>query len=111
MKKFAFILSFVFVAGLGMNSFATSIIVDNGLNIVVVDNDKKPCPADCTCTGCKEKAANAKSADAKAGNANCGTAKKDCSATKADCKSAEAKKDCSSKEGAAKTPTAEKVKK
>lgn len=97
MKKVALIFTFVFVAGLGMSTQASNIILDNGLHIVVVDNDKKPCPEGCTCDACKAKASNAKGADVKTADAKSGEAKKDCSAKKEACKSADAKKGCCKK--------------
>ena len=58
MKKVAFILSVVFVAVLGMNSYASTVVVDNNTVITVVDldTDKKPCPADCQKECCTKKA-------------------------------------------------------
>jgi hypothetical protein len=103
MKKMIFVLSLFFVAGLGFKAAATEVLVDNGVNIVVVDDDKKPCPADCTCANCQAKAADGKTAAVKSGEA-----KKDC-AKKCDgtAKTAEAKADCAKKcDGTAKTAEA-----
>ncbi|MBI9068338.1 MAG: hypothetical protein JEZ09_13675 [Salinivirgaceae bacterium] len=70
MKKVAFILSVVFVAVLGMNTYASTVVVDDNTVITVVDldQDKKPCPADCKGECCAKKA-ETKTADMKAGNA------------------------------------------
>ncbi|MGE4287604.1 MAG: hypothetical protein AB7E36_02855 [Salinivirgaceae bacterium] len=106
MKKMIFVLSLFFVAGLGFKAAATDVMVDNSVKIVVVDDDKKPCPADCTCANCQAKAADGKTAAAKSGEA-----KKDCAAKKSECKTAEAKKDCAKKcDGSTKTAEATKEK-
>ncbi len=73
MKKLAYVLGFLFVAGMGMTTYASTVIVKNDINITVVDqnDDEKPCPKGCTCEKCKK-------ADAKC--------KTDCKNAKADCK-------------------------
>lgn len=73
MKKIVFILSLVFVAGLTMSSYASQVTVDNDVKISIVEDndDKKPCPADCTKACCTKEA-------------------------KAECTKTEAKKECCS---------------
>lgn len=71
MKKVAFLLSFVFVAMLGMNTFAALKTVDNVVNITIVDllDDKKPTKAEAKSDCSKSKEANCSgknSAEAKA---------------------------------------------
>lgn len=95
MKRIVFVLSFLFVAGLGFSAFAAEVNVDNTSNIVVVDldNDKKPTPEGDKKGECsKEKKAECKDAKAKGECAK---------------KSAEAKKGCA-KKSAAKEPCCEK---
>ncbi len=77
MKKLAYVLGFLFMAGMGMTTYASTVVVENDVNITVVNqnDDEKPCPKGCTCEKCTK-------------------AKADCKATKADCKTA--KTDCKS---------------
>jgi len=107
MKKLAYVLVVMFVAVLGTNTYASTILIDNNETIVIVDNDfdKKPCPADCKGECCKDKA---KADASKAGDA---TAKAGCDkAAKSGCDKS-AKSSCGSKSAAktdAKTETADK---
>ena len=94
MKKLAYVLGFLFVAGMGMTTYASTIVIENDVNITIVDqgDDENPCPKGCTCEKC-EKAK---------------TAKADCKTTKACCKKEAkcdktAKKCCRSSKSAAKT--------
>lgn len=106
MKKMIFVLSLIFVAGLGFQATANKVLVDNGVNLEMVQDDKKPCPADCTCANCEAKSADGKTAAAKSGEA-----KKDCAAKKSECKTTEAKKECAKKcDGSTKTAEATKEK-
>jgi len=104
MKKFALVLSLVFVAGMGMSTMATTVISDNGLQITVVDNDKKPCAAGCTCTDCKAKADGCKAACDSTKKADCKTKSAD-GEKKCEGKSAEAKPGCCGASKDAKTAT------
>ncbi|GEM_PF-6426420 len=112
MKRIAFILSLVFVAGMGMTASATAVIADNGLQITIVDTDNKPCAAGCTCADCKAKSADGKAACDSTKKADCKTKSADCS-KKCDGKTAEAKPGCCAKstDGKTATPAAEPAKK
>ena len=94
MKKLAYVLGFLFVAGMGMTTYASTVVVENDLNITIVDqnDDEKPCPKDCTCDKCEK---------AKAAKAEGKTVKADC-AKEAKC-GTPAKKCCGSSKSAAKT--------
>lgn len=93
MKKIVFILSFVFVAGLTMSSYANTATFDDNITISIVEDvdDKKPCTKDCKGDCCKNKEKKAECKDAKAEKKCCSSAKsKECS------KSAEKKADAKS---------------
>lgn len=63
MKKVVLFLSFVFVAALGMNSYASTQVLENDVNITIVDMDdekKECCKEGKTCDKCKEAKADAK---------------------------------------------------
>jgi len=84
MKKLTFVLGFLFVAAMGMTTYASTVVVDNNLDVTVVDqnDDEKPCPKDCTCEKCeKAKTAKAEGKAVKADcakEAKCGTSAKKC---------------------------------
>lgn len=67
MKKVAFILSFVFVAMLGFNSYAaiSNVEKNNTVMVVDIDHDKKPCPANCEGDCCKDKKVENKNVESK----------------------------------------------
>lgn len=104
MKRLAFILSIVFVTGMGMSAVATTVISDNGVQITSVDNDKKPCAAGCTCANCTAKSTDGKAACDSTKKADCKTKSADCG-KKCDGKSAEVKPGCCTKSTDSKTAT------
>lgn len=95
MKKVALLLSFVFVAILGMNAIASTVVVDNNtvITVVDIDFDKKPCPADCQKECCTKKA-DCKTKEAKA---NCTAEKKACCKSKTTCDGKKTEKDTKKK--------------
>lgn len=98
MKKMAVILVVTFFTSLGATIYATNVVLENGTKITVIENDKKPCPAGCTCDNCKAKAETANTT-----NANTTTDDK----KSADCskKCGETKKSCCSKATETKSET------
>ncbi len=91
MKNLIVILAVTFFTSIGGNLYASVVTLDNGTQVVNTLDDKKPCPAGCTCTDCKAKAANATTTS----TTNCTDTKKlgDCS-KKCDDKKADNKKAC-----------------
>lgn len=62
MKKVVLFLSFVFVAAIGMNSYASTQVVESDVNISIVDIDdekKECCKEGKTCDKCKDAKAEA----------------------------------------------------
>ncbi|MCK9205821.1 MAG: hypothetical protein M0P66_01805 [Salinivirgaceae bacterium] len=96
MKNLVVILVVTFFSGLGANLYASTLVLDNGTQIVSANDDKKPCPTGCTCADCKAKATTA--ATTTGASATTTDAKKtgDCSKN-CDGKKADAKKSCCSK--------------
>ncbi len=104
MKKIVFILSFVFVAGLSVSTFANQITVDSDVKITIVEDvdDEKPCKKDCTCVTCKEKAAKAEKCTKKTDVKCCAKTKEACPKTKEAC--CKKKSSCDKKAGTTTTP-------
>lgn len=97
MKKLTYVLGFLFVAGMGMTTYATTAMVDNNTKITIVDqnNDEKPCKEGCTCAKCETP---------KSAKADGKTAKADCDkSAKAACGEKAAAKSCCGSKSAAKT--------
>lgn len=91
MKKVVLFLSFVFVAALGMNIYATQTAVTNDVNITIVDIDdekKECCKEGKTCDKCKEAKADTKTA----------TKSTDCTEKKTECCSSKKTTECDKKE-------------
>lgn len=95
MKKVVMFLSFVFVAALGMNSYASTQVIESDVNISIVDIDdekKECCKEGKTCDKCKDAKAEATT-----------TKSTDCTAKKTECCSSKKTTECDKKESATST--------